>query len=138
MLMRRDALETVHLATGRYLAAGLFWDGWEFEFCYRSSLAGYRSFVTRKGSVRHKSDRIARSPLNPHRYYYATRNRIELAGDFLPLHWWVLFHLFNLPVCFGRIVKVLSRGRPDVARGIACGVLDGFRGVEGKWKVADS
>ncbi len=134
MLMRRDVLDTIHIATGRYLAADLFWDCWEFEFCQRSRLAGFRSLVSRKGFVRHKADRVARSPLNPKRYYYFTRSHIELAGDFLPLHWWLLFHLFNFPLAFGRIVKVLRYGRPDVARAIVCGMMDGLRGVKGKWK----
>lgn len=137
MLMRRDVLDAVHTATGRYLAGELFMDGWEFEFCHQSSLAGYRSFVTRRGFVWHKGERFTRCRLSSNRYYYHTRNRIELAEDFLPLHWRLLFYFCNLPLTFGRILKALKHGKPDVARAIVRGMIDGHEGVRGKWKQHD-
>jgi hypothetical protein len=133
MLIRREVLDALYAATGRYLAAELFMDGWEFELCYRSGLAGFRSFVTRKGFVWHKGERFARRALSTKRYYYTTRNRMLLAGDFLPLHWRVIFHPYNLALGFVRMLKALKTGRPDVARAIICGIMDGYKGVTGKW-----
>lgn len=112
MLIRRDVLAAIHRGTGRYLAAETFMDGWEFELCYRSSLLGYRSFVTRKGFVRHKGERSSRSRLSPRRFYYYTRNRVQLAGDFLPFHWRALFHFCNLGFVLGRVLKMLSIAGP--------------------------
>ena len=137
MLIQREVLERIYSARGCYLMDAIFMDGEEFEFCYRSILAGYRSIVTRKGFVWHKGERFARRALSTKRYYYTTRNHMLLAGDFLPLLWWVLFHLYNLPLGFVRILKVLKTGRPDVARAILCGMIDGYKGVKGKWKQHD-
>jgi len=137
MLIRRDVLDTVHAATGRYLAVETFIDGWEFEFCYRSSLAGFRSFVTRKGFVRHKGERSTRRPLSPIRYYYTTRTRLLLAPNFLPLHWRVIFHFWYVVLTAARVAKVLKQGRSDVARAIVSGWRDGFKGERGIWNIAD-
>jgi GT2 family glycosyltransferase len=128
MLIRRDVLDTVYASTGRYLAVETFMDGWEFEFCYRSSLAGYRSLVTREGFVRHKGDRSARSRHSPKRYYYTTRNPLLFASDFLPIRWRLLFHPWYAMLCVGRIAKALKFGRYDVARAIGGGWRDGIRG----------
>jgi hypothetical protein len=133
MLIRRDTLEAVHAATGRYLAPETFIDGWEFDFCYRSSLAQFRSLVTRRGWVRHKGERTTRNPLSPKRYYYTTRSRMLLAQEFLPWHWRVLFDFWSVAWNLGRVGKVLRLGRPDVARAILCGWRDGWRGEKGIW-----
>ena len=133
MLIRRDVLETMHAATGRYLAAETFIDGWEFEFCYRSSLAGYRSLVTRKGFVRHKGERMTRCAIRPMRYYYTTRSPLLFAPDFLPLHWRLLFYPCHAVLSLGRVAKVLKLGRPDAARAIMSGWWDGIRGERSIW-----
>ena len=134
MLIRRDVLDTHYAATGHHIPSELFRGGWEFELCYRSSLAGYRSFVSRGGFVRHKGERFARSPVSPCRDYYSIRSKMELAGAFLPFAWWVLFHICNLPLILYWALKSWRNGRPDVARASLCGLLDGYKGVKGKWK----
>jgi len=137
MLIRRDVLDAVRAATGRYLAAETFMDGWEFEFCSRSRLAGFRSLVTRKGFVRHKGERSARSRFSPKRYYYTTRNTLLFATDFLPLPWRLPFHLWYVVLSLFRLTKVLKFGRPDVARAIVCGWRDGLSGVKRNWERRD-
>jgi GT2 family glycosyltransferase len=137
MLIRRDVLDTLYAATGRHILGDLFRQGWEFELCYRSSLAGYRSFVSRGGFVRHKGERFARCPVSPSRDYYLVRNKIELAGAFLPFAWRVLFHLCNLPLILYWALKSSWHGRPDVARASLWGLMDGYKGVKGKWKQDD-
>jgi hypothetical protein len=71
------------------------------------------------------------------RYYYHARNHRLLAEDFLPLHWRLLFYFCDLLVTIGRILKALKHGKPDVARAIARGMIDGYKGVRGKWKQHD-
>lgn len=134
MLIRREVLDALYAATGRYLAGEMFMDDWEFELCHRSSLLGYRSFVTRKGFVRHKGERVTRRALSTKRYYYTTRNHMLLAGDFLPLPWRALFYLYSPALGFARILKALRHGQPDVARAIVRGMTDAYKGVKGKWK----
>jgi hypothetical protein len=137
MLIRRDVLDTLYAATGHHIPSELYRGGWEFELCYRSSLAGFRSFVSRGGSVRHKGERFARCPVSPSRDYYTVRNKMELAGAFLPFAWWVLFHICNLPLILYWALKSCRNGRPDVARASLFGLMDGYKGVKGKWKQDD-
>ena len=133
MLIRRDVLDTLYAATAHHIPSDLFGHGWEFELCYRSSLAGYRSFVTRGGFVWHKG-RFTRRPLSPRRDYYFVRNRMEMANAFLPFGWRVLFHICNLPFTLARILRALWYRRPDVIRASVGGLIDGYKGVKGKWK----
>lgn len=133
MLIRRDVLDTLHASIGHHIPSDLFGCGWEFELCYRSSLAGYRSFVTRGGFVWHKG-RFTRRPLSPRRDYYFVRNRMEMANAFLPFGWRVLFHICNLPFTLARILRALWYRRPDVIRASVGGLIDGYKGVKGKWK----
>lgn len=137
MLIRREVLNAIYATTGRYMWTELFMDGWEFELCYRSSLLGYRSFVTRKGFVRHKGERICGNLFSSRRYYYRSRNRVALAADFLPFYWRPLFHFWHLVLILGRVLKMLKYRRPDVASAIICGLWDGYKGVRGKWKKHD-
>jgi len=137
MLIRRDVLSAVYSSTGRYLHPGLFMDGEELEFCHVSRRAGYKSVVTKNGIVWHKEARSHERCYNPIRHYYITRNLMLLAPDLLPLHWRVLFHLVNLPLCLARVSKMLISRKPDAARAVICGLLDGYKGVTGKWKSHD-
>ncbi len=134
MLIRREVLEKVHASRHQYLLEPLFMDGWEFEFCHFSSLLGYKCVTTRKGFVRHKGERPFRQSMSAKRFYYRTRNNVLLANAFLSIGWWMVFHLYNLPLSVMRAVKVLMYGRPDIARAVVCGLLDGYRGKSGKWK----
>ena len=134
MLIRRDVLETLYACIGHHIPSDLFRAGWEFELCYRSSLAGYRSFVSRGGFVWHKGERLDRYPVNPSRDYYFVRNRMEMADAFLPFGWRVLFHICNLPLTLARVLRALGYRRPDVARASVDGLMDGYKRVKGKWK----
>ena len=137
MLIRRDVLDTLYASIGHHIPSDLFRGGWEFELCYRSSLAGYRSFVSREGFVWHKGERFARCPVSPCRDYYLVRNKMELADAFLPFGWRILFHICNLPLILYWALKSLMPGRPDVARASLSGLMDGYKGVKGKWKQDD-
>jgi GT2 family glycosyltransferase len=137
MLIRRDVLDTLYAATGHHIPSDLFRAGWEFELCYRSSLAGYRSFVSRGGFVWHKGWRSAGCPVSPRHDYYFVRNRMEMADAFLPFGWRVLFHICNLPLTLARVLRALRYRRPDAVRAIVDGLMDGYQGVKGKWKHHD-
>ena len=137
MLIRRDVLETLYASIGHHIPSDLFRAGWEFELCYRSSLARYRSFVSRGGFVRHKGERFARCPVSPSRDYYLVRNRMEMADAFLPFGWRVLFHICNLPLTLARVLRALRYSRPDAGRAIVEGLMDGYKGVKGRWKHDD-
>jgi hypothetical protein len=138
MLIRRDVLESHYAATGHHIPVDLFGHGWEFELCYRSSLAGYRSFVSRGGFVRHTGWRSAGCPVSPRYEYYYVRNRMEMADAFLPFGWRALFHICNLPLTLARVLRALGYRRPDAARAGVDGLIDGYRGIKGEWKHQDT
>ena len=60
----------------------------------------------------------------------------KLTGS-LPVGWKVLFHIVNVPLVSARIMKNLMRRRTTAAEAIWEGVLDGYRGREGKWRRHD-
>jgi hypothetical protein len=62
---------------------------------------------------------------------------MELADAFLPFGWRILFHICNLPLILYWALKSLRHGRPDVARASLSGLMDGYKGVKGKWKQDD-
>ena len=137
MLIRADTLRAVFASTGRYLHAGLFMTEWEVELGYVSRMAGFKSVVTKEAIIWHKKTRTFGGVSSPIRYYYATRNRIPLVNELLPMPWKVLFHLVNVPLCLARVLKSLLYRRLASARAILCGLADGYRGVSGKWKHHD-
>jgi hypothetical protein len=66
--------------------------------------------------------------------YYMTRNRIHLARRWLSAGWKFLFHLYYAP---SRLLLLLLRPRNWTSgRGSAVlwGVMDGYRGVVGRWR----
>ena len=134
LLVRRETLEAVFAAAGRHLSEEAFLDGWEIDLCTRARLAGYRCLVSRKGFVRHKGERVARMALNPRRYYYTARSPFLFAPHFLSLHWRALYYLWAIFLNTGRLARALLHRRPDVARAILRGVLDGVQGVGGRWQ----
>lgn len=137
MLIRRDVLDSLFAAIGHHVPSDLVGHGWEFELCYRSSLAGYRSFVSRGGFVWHTGWRSAGCPVSPRYEYYYVRNRMEMTDAFLPFGWRVLFHICNLPLTLARVLRALAYRRPDAARASVEGLIDGYRGIKGKWKHQD-
>jgi GT2 family glycosyltransferase len=134
MLVSRQVLETIYRHRREYLKESLFAYGDEIEFCWVARRAGYRTVIANGAAVCHDSARRGQAP-REHSYffYYSTRNILYLAKDILPILSRVAFHIVYLPLCIRRIAKRIIAGQPKLARAIACGLLDGYRGVGGKW-----
>ena len=133
MLIRREVLETAFRSSGEYMPSWLFltWD--EMAFCFAARKAGHISVFAGKAIVYHRS-KVRGSALE---HYYLERNRLRLAQEMLPLYWKLLFYLSELSVILARIVKNMFTGRSRVNRAILWGVIDGYRGVTGKWRDHD-
>jgi GT2 family glycosyltransferase len=137
MLIGRDVLEAIHRKRGSYLSEALFAYADELDLCYRADREGFKPVIARNAvachhsSTRHKpyDDRIF--------HYYATRNRVLVAREVLPLARRVAFHILYIPLAVRRVLKQLLAGRPESARAAWCGLLDGYRGASGKWKCHD-
>lgn len=137
MMMRADALRAIHTATGNYFREGLFMYNEGAELQYHAARAGYHTVIARKAVVYHKNARSSGGTENPIAYYYTERSRLLVANAVLPFGWRVLFHLVNVPLVSGRIMKNVLRRRTVAAKAILEGVLDGYRGREGKWRQHD-
>jgi GT2 family glycosyltransferase len=137
MMMRADALGAVHAATGNYFREGLFMYNEGAEFQYHAARAGHHTVIARKAVVYHKNARSSGGTENPIAYYYTERSRLLVANVVLPFGWKALFHLVNLPLVTARILKNVIRRRTVAAKAILEGVLDGYRGREGKWRRHD-
>ena len=137
MLIRRDTLQQVYASTGRYLDTRLFLYGDELEFCCAARKAGYKSVTTRRALVYHGEAKSSGGRYNSIAYYYSSRNRMLLANTLLPMAWGALFHPKNVMMCLGRVLLNLRHGRYHSARAILSGLVDGYRGVTGKWKHHD-
>lgn len=137
MLVRKDALTTVHSAKGYYLNSNLFMYIDELDFCVVADKLGYKTFLAKQAIVYHKSAQSIGGSQNPISYYYIGRNHILLANELLPLRWKVLFHPVNVLLCMVRVLKNVAEGRLNSSWGILCGLWDGYRGKTGKWKYHD-
>jgi GT2 family glycosyltransferase len=138
MLVSRQVLEHVYQHRGMYLNEDLFAYGDELEFCSLAHRHGYKTAIARDAAVYHDSAKRRGRPCDPrYFFYYFTRNHLHLAKAVLPLSRRLIFHAAYLPLCARRMAKRLIAGEPHLARAIACGLLDGYRGVTGKWRDHD-
>ena len=133
MLIRKDALAAVERLGHDYLDDRLFlyWD--ELAFCNNARKSGFKCVVARDATVRHKGGKSSGGFSNPIYYYYSGRNRILLVSEFLPLRWRIAFHLIHTPMRLVSALNNLRSGRSKSARAIVLGLIDGYRGVTGKW-----
>jgi len=137
MLIRREVLEAVHLSTGYYLDDALFLYGDEADLCGRARKLGYKTVVANRALVYHGEASSMGGRANPFAFYYTSRNRIRLAGHLLPWPLRLPFHAVNGAVCAGRILKNLATRRPRAAFAIIQGLVDGYRGIGGRWRYHD-
>jgi len=137
MLARKDVLMAVHRLGRGYLDDRLFlyWD--EIAFCNTATKMGFKCLVVRDATVRHKGGKSSGGFVNPIYYYYSGRNRILLVREFLPLGWRIVFHCVHTPMRLVSALNNLRARRLRSAQAILWGLIDGYRGVTGKWKQHD-
>ena len=134
MLIRKDVLDAVHRLGRGYLDDRLFlyWD--ELAFCNNAWKMGFKCLVVRAATVRHKGGKSSGGFVNPIYYYYSGRNRILLVSEFLLLRWRIVFHFVHTPMRLASALNNLRARRWRSAQAILLGLIDGYRGVTGKWK----
>lgn len=133
MLISGKLLMQIKKKDGHHLNSDLFLYCDEPDFCYRARKLGYKVVMARDAIVYHhygKSTSLD-SPLS---LYYFARNKIFLANLMLPWHLKVLFHLWYVPARLIQAFLKIVRRQPQVSVAILQGLLDGYRGVTGKWK----
>jgi hypothetical protein len=98
---------------------------------------GHHAVVAKNARVYHKNARSSGGTENPIAYYYTERSRLLVANVVLPFGWKVMFHLVNIPLVSARILKNVIRRKRVAAQAILEGLVDGYRGREGKWRHHD-
>jgi GT2 family glycosyltransferase len=137
IVIRADVLRAVRAATGNYLHEGLFMYNECAEFQYHAACLGHHAVVAKNARVYHKNARSSGGTENPIAYYYTERSRLLVANVVLPFGWKVMFHLVNIPLVSARILKNVIRRKRVAAQAILEGLVDGYRGREGKWRHHD-
>jgi GT2 family glycosyltransferase len=137
MLIGEEVCHAVLERRTSYFDEKLFLYGDDVEFCSFAREAGHKTVLANGAIIVHKPATSSGGFFNPLSYYYMNRNRIFLAARNLRMPWRGLFHLSNSILCSGRILKNLARGRPRAALAILRGTVDGYRGINGKWRHHD-
>lgn len=137
MLIARDVLAAMHKSTGHYLDDALFLYGEELQFCGQARKLGYTTVAVSRAWVYHRQASASGGPANPILCYYTTRNRIRIAAHLLPWPLRVFFPAFNIPIALRDALVQMVASRPRSAKAILRGLVDGYRGVGGKWKFHD-
>jgi GT2 family glycosyltransferase len=137
MLVRKAVFETVQAAQGAYLDERLYlyWD--EVAFCHTARKKGFKCLIVRAATVRHKVERTSGGYQSPVWYYYSGRNRVLLAHELLSPGWRILFHFLHIPLRLASVFKNLRARRYPCARAVLWGLIDGYRGVTGRWRDHD-
>jgi len=136
MLMRNEMLRAVFATKGEYLHERFFMYLEDIGISIRARKLGHRCIRATDAVVWHKGGASSGGKFNCLEYYYTHRNAL-LHSQELSNAGKLTAHVINLPRIFGRIAKCILHRRPAAARAIMAGLIDGYRGVGGKWKRHD-
>ena len=137
MLIRSDVLQRVRQGHDEYLKKDFFMYNEAIVLSSRARKAGYRTVMAAHARVRHANAASSGGKRNPLLYYYPTRNRIRAAREVLPQRWKALFHITNLATCASQMARNAVRGQAHSSWALLNGLIDGYRGVGGKWRYHD-
>jgi GT2 family glycosyltransferase len=137
MLLSAATLGKIYDFHGRYLDPAFFMYGDELELGHAMQRAGQQAWVAERVVVSHREHGSSDRSGNRLFQYYSRRNTILLARRLLPFWSRWPFHVWCLVVTARRIAENLLCRRPQSARAVAWGWLDGYRSVEGKWREHD-
>ncbi|MDA8079539.1 MAG: glycosyltransferase family 2 protein [Nitrospiraceae bacterium] len=137
MLIHAGVLTAVLRRRGSYFDPDLFLYWEDVEFCILAGIEGYESVIAREARIHCREAGSSGGRYNPLAYYYNTRNRMLSANNLLPWQWKIVFHIVNFVMGIGRIFKMIARRRYVSAQAICRGLIDGYKGVKGKWRQHD-
>lgn len=118
---------------GYYLNSNFFIYCEEPDLCFRARKLGYKVVIARDAIVCHYYGK-SMGPISPAALYYLTRNKISLARMILPWYFKILFNFWYTPSRLLRSANFLIKGKTKESVAIFYGLIDGYRGVKGKWK----
>lgn len=129
VLLSRDLLLERNDSVGYYLDESLFMYCEEIELAMWCRQRAKTSVVAERATVRHAGEASSNRAFQ---LYYLTRNRVLIARRFLRGPWRIGFELLYPATRLALAGRQLLEGRRAVAGAILAGLLDGYRGIDGK------
>jgi GT2 family glycosyltransferase len=136
MMMRSEMLRAVFAAKGEYLHERFFMYLEDVGISVRARKLGYGCIRVNDAVVWHKGAASSGGKYNCREYYYSHRNALLLSRELSRAGWFIV-RVMNLPRALGRVAKNIIYRRFVAAHAIVCGLIDGYSGVDGKWKQHD-
>jgi GT2 family glycosyltransferase len=136
MIMRSEMLRAVFSAKGEYLHERFFMYLEDVGISVRAQKLGYRCIRVNDAVVWHKGAASSGGKYNCREYYYSHRNALLLSRELSRAGWFIV-RVMNLPRTLGRVAKNIIYRRFVAAHAIVSGLIDGYCGVDGKWKQHD-
>lgn len=134
MLISRDILKRRYYDYGYFFDPKLFMYCEDNDFCLYALSQNYKCVIAREAIVYHEPASSSGGAGNPRSYYYLTRNRIFLCNFWLNTPEKILFHMYYIPSRLTIMLLSLCRRRLNIVKAVANAIIDGYRGVTGKWK----
>jgi len=133
MLISKTLLEVRKKFFKFYFDPTLFLYGEDLELCISAKKLGFKSVIAKKAIVYHKPGSSSGGQLSPLSVYYGTRNRILLAKKLLPTWQKLLYFILNITTSLVKIILYMVTGKYLLVKAKIEGIIDGYRGVIGKW-----
>lgn len=134
MLVAARVLQDVSGRRPGYLNSEYFLYHEEFEFLFHARALGHRAVIAPKATLPHRRGKSSNIVVCT---YYTYRNAVALSKLALSRPRRALFNALTLAALPARLLRLLWRGRPDLARAVFEGQRDGYLGRMGKWKRHD-
>ena len=135
-LIRSKVLVEIFSQRREYLHQGFFMYQEDYGVSLRARRLGFRCVIANKAAVRHRGARSSGGKYNSLEYYYVHRNRLLLAKEMSTVGKFTV-HVVCTPIAFARAIKCAAHGRYGAAQAVLWGVIDGYRGIKGKWRRHD-
>lgn len=132
MMIRSGLLRTIFSANREYLHDRFFMYMEDAGISIRARKLGYRCVRANDAVVWHKGSSSAGGKYNSIEYYYTVRNGLLISKE-LSAGGKAFVYLHDQPKNLARVVKNLLYRRYSAAHAILCGMIDGYRGLGGKW-----
>ena len=136
VLISRKLLGEIFSRRHEFLHEKFFMYAEDIGISIRARSLGFRCVRASSALVWHKGARSSGGKYSPIEYYYGTRNMVLLSKE---MSWAgkICTHFVNTPMGLARIIKNVVHRRYRAGAAILYGLVDGYRGIGGKWKWHD-
>ena len=131
MMLSRELLIQRKSQLGYYLIPDLFLYCEEIEIGFWCKTQGLKSIIAGNAEIFHEVGTSSDWTNTPFPFYYLTRNRLNVARQYLKGAKLCLYYFSFIPLRFMRASYYFLSGKKDIAHAILLGLLDGLKNVTG-------